>query len=932
MACLLNALFYMPTIIGNIKQLIRARLRKLRDNKSSGRPEDNAEANAVFRFKYVLFKELLAANSELFNILADMEQKLKGNHIFGTAYIKKQVIRSMIQAFKMVKNLNVLSGNKYPGLYQALEKINRQIKSVTAEKKELEPLFYVIPYTDILKKDADFVGGKNANLGEIQNRLNIPVPEGFAVTAKAFNMFLDTGNLRSEILKLKNLLDVDDVHDIELLNRLSRDITDLIKSKPVPDEIMNDITKAFETLWGTPSSSPGNVRVAMRSSAIGEDGDLSFAGQYLTLLNIGFDQIGNAYKSIIAGLYSARSISYRISMGMTDDDLSMAVACIRMVDSVAGGVMYTRHPYNILDDHIIINAVWGLGPYAVDGIIRPDTYVVGKSDSFPILSRDISEKAVQLVCYHEPKNNCNALSGDDGNGSNPEMTGGIREIPVPYEKRSAPAMSDDRIRQLAEYGQKLEAHYKCAQDIEWAVDPAGKIIILQSRPLKINAAPLASSGSGTSAQPRSTGIQKRPGPIPGYKVIIEESEVASQGIGTGKAFHVKSEQDLSSFPIRAILIAHHSSPEYTVVMRQCSAIITESGSISGHMATLAREFNVPSLMGLGAEKALQDIPDGMEITVDGFTGRVYEGVVKELAAAVEKQDAHMKGTPVHEHLEKISGFMLPLNFTNPKAPEFIPSGCRTLHDIARFCHELSYIEMFNVSDMASKRDQCSYRLSASLPIDLHIIDLGSGIKPGGSNDPKASNTCQGTVSIDRIRSVPFLALLEGMLNKAVNCAEPRPVNFSGFLSVMQEQMISPGHVEERFGDRSYAVIADKYLNFSSRVGYHYSVVDAYCGETVNKNYITFSFKGGAADDIKRNRRVRAIALILTSFDFTVDVKEDKIDAGFQKYPCPLIRDRLDILGRLLLFTRQMDMLMTTEDSIKWVADNFIAGNYKLSAL
>jgi len=100
------------------------------------------------------------------------------------------------------------------------------------------------------------------------------------------------------------------------------------------------------------------------------------------------------------------------------------------------------------------------------------------------------------------------------------------------------------------------------------------------------------------------------------------------------------------------------------------------------------------------------------------------------------------------------------------------------------------------------------------------------------------------------------------------------------------------------------------------VGYHYSVVDAYCGETVNKNYISFSFKGWAADDIKRNRRVRAIALILKSFNFSVDVKEDKVDARFQKYPCPLIRDRLDILGRLLLFTHQMDMLMTTEESVK----------------
>ena len=918
----------MPTILGNFKKLIRSRLIKAKEGKNQS--EDNAEANAVFRFKYTLFKELLSANSELFNILADMEEKLKGTHIFGASYIKNQVIRSMIQTFKMVKNLNVLSGNKYPQLYQVLEKINQDIKSVNTGKNECEPPFYVIPYKNILKKDADFVGGKSANLGEIQNRLNIPVPEGFAVTAKAFNGFLDANRLREDILKRKNLIDADDIHDIDLLNRLSREITDLILSKPVPEEIMAEIRKAMDTLWRT---SPSDVRVAMRSSAIGEDGELSFAGQYLTLLNVPLGRISEAYKSIIASLYSPRSVSYRMAKGIKDEDLSMAVACIRMVDSVASGVMYTRHPYNILDDHILINAVWGLGPYAVDGIIRPDTFVVEKNDELRILNRDISDKAVQLVCHRPSTDACENHDGTGNKAVERNMAEAVREIPVPIEKRSAPALTDLQIQELAGYGQKLEMHYKCAQDIEWALDPEGRIIILQSRPLKINAVSPASGASGLSGTHHETGIRKRPDPISGYRVIIEESEIASQGIGTGTAFHVKSEEDLASFPVKAILIAHHSSPEYTLVMRQCSAIITESGSISGHMAALAREFDVPTLMGLGAATALRDIPNGMEITVDGYGGRVYQGVVTELVAAVEKQEAHMEGTPVHEHLKKIAGLMLPLYLINPKSPDFTPVGCKTLHDIARFCHEYSYIEMFNVSDMASKRDKCSFRLSAPLPIDLHIIDLGSGMmKPEGSGDPAIANTCQGMVSLDQIQSVPFLALMKGMLHKDLDTRDPKPVNFSGFLSVMQEQMLSPGHVGDRFGDRSYAIIADKYLNFSSRVGYHYSVVDAYCGETINKNYISFSFKGGAADDIKRNRRVRAIALILKSFDFTVDVKEDKVDARFQKYPCPLIQDRLDILGRLLLFTRQMDMLMTTEDSVKQVADNFIAGNYKLAAL
>ena len=96
------------------------------------------------------------------------------------------------------------------------------------------------------------------------------------------------------------------------------------------------------------------------------------------------------------------------------------------------------------------------------------------------------------------------------------------------------------------------------------------------------------------------------------------------------------------------------------------------------------------------------------------------------------------------------------------------------------------------------------------------------------------------------------------------------------------------------------------------------------------NYITFSFKGGAADDVRRNRRVRAIARILESLDFVVDVKVDRVDARYQKYDCPLIEEKLDLVGRLLLYTRQMDMLMHSESSVEAVTQNFLAGNYSLN--
>jgi len=111
------------------------------------------------------------------------------------------------------------------------------------------------------------------------------------------------------------------------------------------------------------------------------------------------------------------------------------------------------------------------------------------------------------------------------------------------------------------------------------------------------------------------------------------------------------------------------------------------------------------------------------------------------------------------------------------------------------------------------------------------------------------------------------------------------------------------------------------------VGYHYSVLDAYCGPLANENYISFSFKGGAADETRRIRRVRAIAGILRALDFSVEVVGDRVAASFRKDELAEVTSRLDQLGRLLQFTRQMDMLMTSEDSVQHLARAFLSGNY-----
>ena len=324
---------------------------------------------------------------------------------------------------------------------------------------------------------------------------------------------------------------------------------------------------------------------------------------------------------------------------------------------------------------------------------------------------------------------------------------------------------------------------------------------------------------------------------------------------------------------------------------------------------------------LDAKVATATIPSGAKITVDAYSGRVYEGEVPELLRLQVTRQSSLKETPVYQALAHIAELTVPLHLIDPKSPDFIPENCRTLHDIMRLVHELSYQHMFQISDQVSDVRGCSVSLSAPIPLYLCIIDLGGGL----------NETREGVrrVTVEKVVSAPFKALLKGMLHEGVRYMNPRPVELKGFFSVMSEQMLAPGPGGERFGDRSYAIISDKYLNLSSRVGYHYAILDSYCGQTINNNYITFSFKGGAADDIRRNRRARSIGRILEELGFVVEVTGDRVNARFQKYECAVIAEKLDLMGRLLQFTRQMDMLMRSEAAVETIANAFLQGNYNL---
>jgi pyruvate,water dikinase len=206
------------------------------------------------------------------------------------------------------------------------------------------------------------------------------------------------------------------------------------------------------------------------------------------------------------------------------------------------------------------------------------------------------------------------------------------------------------------------------------------------------------------------------------------------------------------------------------------------------------------------------------------------------------------------------------------------------------------------------------KLDTPLPLNLHLMDLGGGLATHETPVPPSS-----------IISVPMRALWKGISHPGITWAGPVPVSVGGFLHVLAQTAIRP---PERFWDKTYAIVAANYVNYSCRLGFHFATVDSFCGPIAADNFINFAFKGGAADELRRIRRAKLIAMVLERMGFELEVIKDVVRARFRKRSLEETEERLDILGRLMAYVRQMDMLMSDDSKITLLAERFLSGHYE----
>ena len=400
---------------------------------------------------------------------------------------------------------------------------------------------------------------------------------------------------------------------------------------------------------------------------------------------------------------------------------------------------------------------------------------------------------------------------------------------------------------------------------------------------------------------------------PDLPVLVEGGITASPGVAYGPAFPVETTVDMLQFPAGGVLVARNPLPQWAALLNKAVAVVTDQGALTGHLAAVAREFKIPALMGLPS--ASRTIRKGDWITVDADGQRVYAGRAELLLARASEKSSLMKGSPVYQTLEQVLTYIAPLHLTDPEGPDFTPEGCRSLHDIIRYAHEMSLRELFDDNKEVSFSEKLAKKLISDLPMQWWVLDLEGGIRPGQDGP---------TLGIEDITSFPLLALWEGL--KAFPWQGPPAVDAQGFLSILAESAMDPS-LEDGQGStlagKNYLIVSRDFFHLSTKLGFHFSTVEAFLGDRVAENYVWFYFKGGAADRQRKEQRTLLIKTILERFHFWVQLKGDMISARLERREKGYLVERLKVLGYLILHTRQLDMVLADSGRVNWYLDKML---------
>lgn len=611
-----------------------------------------------FRLRYETLRSLLAENVTCLQILSNLEADL--NHLaYHDMRIQRSVRRLVDEATLMAQELNFLSSDRYSGLYGVLEKIRRQISASFQQIPERPNRALAVPLDGDESLDISLVGGKAHGVASLGRFFPKYVPDGFTITTAAYQQLLKENKLKNRIIMM--FQDIDVVSDPDQFRARIETIRSWILSASIPEAVQQAIEEnAGRASKGAPHG------WAVRSSAVDEDGNYSFAGQFETLLGVQSDELGSAYLKVLASKFTERAVRYRLYSGIREVEVPMAVLFMPLVDASAAGIIHTSDPKDPSSNLTIIHSVQGLGDKVAKGIVQPDTFFLSKEPPYAV--KDVIP------------------AGE-------EKTGGTR----------ADYIGEDILIQLCELAGKAEKSFGYDLEMEWVIDKLGNIFLLQERRLY-------TADTDTAGK-----ISKR------KKIaLIENGITVFPGQAEGRVIFWQEGNDPELVPVGAVVVVKEPTPELAAILPKAAALLAAEGNPAGHASSLAREFSVPSIFRMG--KSVSRLLFKNIVSVDATDRSVYEGslwpgmkerVASRIASVVRKPPSG----PLY-------GLVTELNLLDPDSSSFRERSCRSIHDVLRFVHEMSIRSLFGFGDK-SRRGWKSKRheLKTGLPIRFILLDL-----------------------------------------------------------------------------------------------------------------------------------------------------------------------------------------------------------------
>ncbi|HWT81608.1 MAG TPA: PEP/pyruvate-binding domain-containing protein [Candidatus Methylomirabilis sp.] len=817
--------------------------------------------------KFASFRAIGSANDAFLNTLAILSERHHQGGLLpmGTVVSTYESLSSPVET--MVRELTKMSGGQYDLLLTRYEAIHREIEMEVLKTRAIEdgPLIVWPEGEEAIRSQV--VGPKSARLAAMLRSALCQVPPFFVVSVYGYRAFMEATGVQELAQKVLWSADASNPKSLQAAcETLRRATLNALVPRPLASALWEAVLKLTQMM----PPSPG---LAVRSSAVVEDSSASFAGQFDSLLNVRGDVVLEAYKQVVASKYRPETVQYALASGFLDQDVEMPVLIMAMIEPAASGVAYSREPEN--PEQSLVTAVRGLAQPIVDGRLTPDRFRMARADPQEAVEVAPGGQRTYMQCH---------------------PVGGTVEAPLqPVDGRDA-SLSDDAARMVARTSWALERQFRAPQDVEWVIDKSGTLFIVQSRPIG----------------PTPSGHQPDRRSVHGYRILLRGALSASPGAACGPVYHRLDATSGEDVPRGVVLVVPYTPPRLAGLIRRVAAIVSVGASPTGHLATVARECGVPCLVGV--EQAFQVLSPGRVVTVDGWEGTVYEGEVHELLPVFGNGQARRtEADPLREMVERLLARVSPLTLTDPDSPEFVAEKCQTLHDVARFVHQRSMAEMFEIDGLTRHERSCAKRLVWRVPMEVLVLDLGGGLADADSR----------AVSQDQIVSVPLLALMEGITDPRLRWTGPVGFDLKGFMSVVLRSTAD----DQRYGEAAFALCAHDFVHFSSRLAYHFATVEATCGESLNENYARFLFFGGAAGAERREWRAHFLATILRYNRFRVTQVGDRVEAILPKRRASAIEEALVMLGRLMVSARQLDMFMDSQTAAETFAESFLAGDY-----